>query len=345
MKLWLYFIILTTSFYFQQVVTPASIHAQSLDLAVAGNGLSLGDSEYINGIRLNFRDRRMRQTNGINVTLWQPHSPARGKVNGMAVGLPLTGGDRIRGLGIGVGGVSADHSISGIAIGGLGMGAGEEVSGIGLAGLGAGTGGDMKGIFIAGLGAGAGNNVEGILLAGLGAGAGENIKGIAVGAIGVGAGNNFEGIGIGGIGAGAGNNATGFFFGGIGAGAGNDLTGIAIGGIGVGCGNKLSGVAAAVIAAGAPEVEGILLTGIAAGGVRVKGVSLTPGYFKIEDGGSLTGVSISSFNHVRGHQRGLTIGLFNYAESLHGVQLGLINFAGNNKKGLRWLPIFNAHFN
>jgi hypothetical protein len=46
---------------------------------------------------------------------------------------------------------------------------------------------------------------------------------------------------------------------------------------------------------------------------------------------------------VRGEQHGLTIGLFNYAESLDGVQVGLLNYAGNNRAGLRWLPIANAH--
>ena len=29
---------------------------------------------------------------------------------------------------------------------------------------------------------------------------------------------------------------------------------------------------------------------------------------------------------------------------LHGVQIGLLNYAGNNRDGLRWLPIANVHF-
>ena len=39
----------------------------------------------------------------------------------------------------------------------------------------------------------------------------------------------------------------------------------------------------------------------------------------------------------------LTIGVFNYAQELHGIQIGLLNFAGNNRGAARWLPIVNAH--
>ncbi len=41
---------------------------------------------------------------------------------------------------------------------------------------------------------------------------------------------------------------------------------------------------------------------------------------------------------------GLTIAIFNYAKALHGVQLGVLNFAGNNSSWTRWLPVANAHF-
>ena len=61
-----------------------------------------------------------------------------------------------------------------------------------------------------------------------------------------------------------------------------------------------------------------------------KAVQRRDGRFQIADGGTLTGVSVSAVNYVDGTQRGLSIGLFNYAETLHGVQLGLLNYAGNN---------------
>ena len=75
---------------------------QSLDLAIQGNGISIGDSRKTNGIRLNFRDRNLEHVNGINMTIWQPHEPARGIVRGLAIGLPMTGGRHVQGIGFGV---------------------------------------------------------------------------------------------------------------------------------------------------------------------------------------------------------------------------------------------------
>jgi hypothetical protein len=46
---------------------------------------------------------------------------------------------------------------------------------------------------------------------------------------------------------------------------------------------------------------------------------------------------------MKGSQRGLAIGIVNYAEELHGVQIGLINIARNNSSGTRVLPIVNVH--
>jgi hypothetical protein len=57
----------------------------------------------------------------------------------------------------------------------------------------------------------------------------------------------------------------------------------------------------------------------------------------------LSGIGIAGYNHIRGTQRGLVIGVYNRAETLHGVQLGLINYAGNNSGLLRVLPLINIH--
>jgi hypothetical protein len=40
---------------------------------------------------------------------------------------------------------------------------------------------------------------------------------------------------------------------------------------------------------------------------------------------------------------GLSIAVFNYAEELNGVQIGVLNIAGNNESGFQILPILNAH--
>jgi hypothetical protein len=44
---------------------------------------------------------------------------------------------------------------------------------------------------------------------------------------------------------------------------------------------------------------------------------------------------------MKGNQQGLTIGIINYARSLDGVQVGLINIAKSNRSGRRVLPIAN----
>ena len=59
--------------------------------------------------------------------------------------------------------------------------------------------------------------------------------------------------------------------------------------------------------------------------------------------GTLEGVSIAAYNRIEHVQRGLTIGIFNQARELHGVQIGILNYAGNNEGIARWLPIVNLH--
>ncbi|MFT5143811.1 MAG: hypothetical protein ACI84D_002442, partial [Thalassolituus oleivorans] len=192
------------------VSLPVSLPAlsQSFDFPVRGVGLSIGDSRDHKGLRLNFRDRRLRSVQGVNATIWTPYNPMRGDVQGLALGLPATGAANIHGLGIGILGVGAEESITGVMLAGLGGGAGESVRGIGIAGLGMGSGRDLSGIMVAGLGAGAGRDVTGILVAGLGAGAGGDVTGIVVAGIGGGAGGDFLGVSLSGVGSGSGGALT-----------------------------------------------------------------------------------------------------------------------------------------
>ena len=79
-----------------------SAHAQSLDLTINHTGLSIGDSRFVRGVRLNFRDRNLELVEGINVTVWSPYEESRGVVKGLAIGLPITGARRIHGGGFGI---------------------------------------------------------------------------------------------------------------------------------------------------------------------------------------------------------------------------------------------------
>ena len=256
------------------MVLPAG--AQSLDLTVRDTGISIGDSEEVTGLRINFRDRAMQRVRGINATVWTPRERPGGKVNGVALGLPLTGSGALSGIGLGLLGISVDSSLTGMVLAGLGAGAGQDIKGIVFTGLGAGAGRDITGIAISGVGVGAGQHMTGVSLSGVAAGAGGTLRGIHV-----------AGIGI-----------------------------------------------------GATNVRGIILSGFAAGGHDVYALSMAPGYFKIDHDGRQRGVSIAAFNRIRGVQEGLTIGIVNWTRQLEGIQIGLINGAGN-KKRMRWMPFVN----
>jgi hypothetical protein len=95
---------------------------------------------------------------------------------------------------------------------------------------------------------------------------------------------------------------------------------------------------------GAPTVEGVVVSGVAAGAKDFTGLAVAPAYFRIEKGGLMRGVSVSAVNLNKGELQGLSIGLFNFARFLNGIQLGVLNYAKNNPKWLRLLPVMNLHF-
>ena len=156
------------------------------------------------------------------------------------------------------------------------------------------------------------------------------------------------GVNIGGLAVGAGEKLVGLNVGGLAVGAGEKVVGLNMSVIAVGSGGTLAGINVAGLALGAPGVKGISAAPVV-GGTNVTGLSIAPAYFRIKglDGHgtpTMTGVAISAFNHIEGYQKGLTIGLFNYAHRVSGLQLGLLNYNRSNPRGLRWLPIFNTGF-
>lgn len=58
----------------------------------------------------------------------------------------------------------------------------------------------------------------------------------------------------------------------------------------------------------------------------------------------LRGLSVAGYNEVNGVQVGVTVGIFNTADELRGLQVGLLNRAKNNRSPFRWLPLVNASF-
>jgi hypothetical protein len=323
------------------VANPAAAQSShSLDLTINDVGLSIGDSRRVTGLRINFRDRRMEEVNGINATIWMPYEEDRGTVRGLALGLPLTGARQIDGIAAGIFGVGGGETIRGIAVGGIGLGVGEDLKGIAIGGIGMGAGRDLTGIAIGGIGAGFGNDMKGLAIGGIGIGAGHNATGILIGGIGAGVGGDLKGLSIAGVGIGAGGRINGLTITGVGLGAGGDVTGVQIAGVGIGAGGTLKWVSLAAVGIGAPRIEGLAIAS-AVGGQDVRGIVLAPVYFKIVNGGRMNGLNVSAWNDVRGIQQGLAIGIFNYAHTLDGVQIGLLNYAGNKRRGTRLLPLVN----
>jgi len=137
---------------------------------------------------------------------------------------------------------------------------------------------------------------------------------------------------------------SGINIGGLGVGAGERLTGINIGGIGAGAGQRLVGLTIAGLGAGAPEVQGITVAGLGVGGKSIKGLFLALGMVRVDDDGQLIGLAVSAVNYIKGTQKGVSIGIVNYAWRLKGVQIGLINIIRYNPSIAKVLPIINVSF-
>ena len=205
-------------------------------------------------------------------------------------------------------------------------------------------GGYLRGIQLGILGVSAEKELKGISLGLLGAGCGGDVVGLTAGGLGAGCGGSITGLNLGGLGIGAGKDVTGTTIGGPGAGAGGSMKGVNIGGVGVGAGERLTGLTLGGLAAGAPEVRGITIGGLAVGGNDVKGIQIAGGFIMINKGGRLAGLAASSFNYIRGAQTGLAVGIVNYAYSVKGLQIGLVNIVRDNPRGLKVLPVFNTSF-
>ncbi|MDG5768153.1 hypothetical protein QA596_11835 [Balneolales bacterium ANBcel1] len=290
-------------------------------------------------------------------------------------GLGLGSGGSVRGITVSGLGVGAGGHLRGITVAGLGAGSASGVSGVHLAGLGLGSGGPVQGVTFGGIGVGSSEKISGIALslggigssgsirgitvAGLGAGSGESISGITLAGLGVGSGGPIHGLTFGGLGIGSGESIRGVMLSAVGIGSGLRLSGLAVAGLGIGTGGSITGVSLTGMGTVAgQEIRGLHISGVGMGSNQINGVTaslftevygsatglfIAPLRFRLQEDAYLRGVSIGAHNRIKGTQHGLTIGLYNFARHLNGVQIGLLNYAGNNPAGLRLLPLVNAN--
>jgi hypothetical protein len=286
--------------------------AQGVGVPSSRWGVGFGNSPEFTGLRFNFRDERVRRVDGINLTLWGPRGENPDSViTGLSFG-PLPGGGTVRGLQLGLLGVMGFRDVIGVSIAPLGMGTGRDLLGIQIAGLGLGAGRDVVGLSVATLGLGAGGDLVGVTIAGLGAGAGGRMIGL-----------NVAGLGLG---------------------SGRGLAGINLAGLALGSGGTITGLSIAGLAAGAPALRGVTIAVGVVGGEHLAGLHLAGASVHVAAGGSLAGVAISPFNYIRGAQTGVAIGVVNYAWSVRGLQLGLVNIVRDNPAPLKVLPVLNTSF-
>lgn len=287
-----------------------------------------------------------------------------------ASGLATVAGDRLSGIGVSSGVVIAGEAVSGLAAGGLTVIGGDRLTGLALSSGAVISGGSISGISVAGLANIAGENRSGIGAGGLTAIAVDDWSGAGVGGLVTIAGGHMRGLGAGGLtviggdglsgvalsagGNVSGRNITGVTMAGLGNVARRELNIISVAGVGSAAGRQMNGLHVAGGALVAPQMNGAAVATTVVSTDTASGMFIAPAYFRVggfeETGGemfarhgTMKGVSISAVNDIRGLQHGVTIGLVNVARELRGVQLGLINYAGNNPAWARVLPVLNAN--
>lgn len=156
----------------------------------------------------------------------------------------------------------------------------------------------------------------------------EVINGIQIGALAT-ASDVTNGISLGGIGTG-GRQINGIAVGGLMLGN-RKINGIGIGGFSIDC-DSLNGlfISFTGVAGRIPQESNKMINGFAGGFVAV-------------GADKLKGLMVSLCWVYSKEQYGISVAGFNKTENLHGVQLGLMNYAGNNRI-FRWMPIMNFNF-
>lgn len=325
------------------VLAAPGAHA-SLDLTIADCGLSLGNSPQLVGLRLNAVDDGVQSVSGLNVTVWTPTpnpeaayrgatigliGPKGRSVDGLALGgLGVVAHRRLLGLGAATYGVATDHlwgagtglvlvearkSLVGAALAGLRVRAPQRVWGIAASGAHTAAGSATGVVFSGGLAAS--ESMRGLQVGTIAAT--KSLTGAALGLLYAGA-EDMRGLAVGLGGAVTGDVSTGIAAGGLAAYAGSDLTGAAL---------------SAGFAGSAGHLRGLLIGGIG-------------GFAGLFNGAMVQEINMEDFlviDKASDRHAGLAVGLVNYTRRLHGVQLGLLNWAGNNPRWLRLLPLANVH--
>ena len=125
------------------------------------------------------------------------------------------------------------------------------------------------------------------------------------------------------------------------------IRGITVGGVGIVSKKDIAGLNVTLGDLRSDNADdGISIRGFNVGGYRIRareisGINVSVAMTQAE---IAKGVMIAAYNRAYGTQRGISIGIFNHATELFGIQFGVLNYAENNPKFFRMLPLMNFHF-
>lgn len=279
----------------------------SFDIAIHKFGVSFGNSEQFNGMRFNFSDRDIKRINGANFTIWSPGYNAEGRIRGISLGL-------IR---------PEANDIIGLTFGGAAIFGGTRLSGINISGLTTVCSGDMRGVNFGTLLLGTGDNMTGL-----------NASGLITLSFG-----NIQGVSIGGFALIAQHRIRGFNVAGLAVTSPGRIDGITLSGL-IMRSPHISGVSFCTFMIRADKsLRGFALSAFRIKAKEMKGISIAS-FQSIEKS---HGITLGLYNAFSDTQYGICFGLVNFATTLKGAQIGLINYAKNNPKWARLLPFINLH--
>lgn len=171
---------------------------------------------------------------------------------------------------------------------------------------------------------------------------GGTMRPISIGLIAIGTTHNLSGLSIGGLAVGAGDHINGLSLSGLYTEGQRMINGLACSGIFIASNGTINGLAVSgLFLASEENINGVATCPVVIWNESAfSGIALTMGYFFSEN---LNGLTVAGYSNT-GKTNGVSVALFNRTKELHGIQFGLLNYAGNNSKVLKILPVMNLHF-
>lgn len=241
---------------------------------------------------------------GINLSFWspistQPHDSLQTTYFNLGLSSKMY---QLRGIGINAFSSTVVKDMNGVQISGLSNIVSDKMRGVQISSIANVNGDGMSGLSVTGLVALVGDQSNGMIVSGLTNVIGDNLSGAAVSGL----------LNL------VGNKASGVQLSGLANISGADMRGLTTSGLLNVVGGDQIGM----------QISGLTnITGSSLSGVSIAGLLNVVG-------DNLTGLQLSGLSNISGKKlNGMQISICNYAESVNGVQIGLVNYYKNELKG------------